>query len=244
MNASSVNGDGSFIAQDVAREVDAVEARVHVVGAVDDDAAGAEELGVHLVHVVAAEHRVARDQRHRGRALVEDVAQPRVVVGRRAEADQLALRPRAAAVHRRVDAARVRRLAGEADVGVEARRIDVERRVERLDRDARAVVRPSRSAPICARVLGFPADLRVLGRGGIGVGQRLVHRLSPSGGVSARRARARSPRARRRRCRRAARPDGTRARRRPRAASSRPRRARCRRRSRRRRRARARAARS
>ena len=101
MNASSVNGDGSFIAHDVRDEVDAVEALVHVVGGVDDDAAGAEELGVHLVHVVAAEHGVARNQRHRGRALRQDVAQAIVVVLRRAEADQLALRPGAAPVHRR-----------------------------------------------------------------------------------------------------------------------------------------------
>ena len=72
MNASSVNGDGSFIAQDIEMQVDAREAGVHVLDRVDDDAAGAQELGVHFVHVVAAVHRVARDQRHRGGALRQD----------------------------------------------------------------------------------------------------------------------------------------------------------------------------
>ena len=97
-------------------EVDAGEAGVHVLDGVDDHAAGAEELRVHLVHVVAAVHRVARNERHRVAALRDDVEQPRVVVGRRAEPDQLALRPRPAAVHRRVDAARVGRLARIADL--------------------------------------------------------------------------------------------------------------------------------
>ena len=50
-------------------EVHAARGAVHVRRAVDDHAAGAEQLCVHLVHVVAAEHRVARDQRDRGRAL-------------------------------------------------------------------------------------------------------------------------------------------------------------------------------
>ena len=67
MKASRVKGDGSFSAQEIA-EVDAFEAAVHVLGVVDDDAAGAEQLGLDRIHVVAAVDRVAGDQRDRGRA--------------------------------------------------------------------------------------------------------------------------------------------------------------------------------
>ena len=211
------------------REVDAVEAGRHVVGAVDDDAAGAEELRVDLVHVVAAEHRVAGNERDRGGALVEDVAQALVVGGRRAEPDQLPLRPRAAAVHRRVDAARVRRLAREPDVGVEAGGVDVERRVERPDRDAGAVVHRRVGADL-RRVLGGPADLRLVGGGGDGIGERLVHRSRGSGGKSGGTDAGGGLRDERGRSRRAACPDGTPGRRRRRAAPARPRRGRCRRR--------------
>ena len=125
-------------ARDLA-DVDAFEAAVHVVGVVDDDAAGAEQLGLDRVHVVAAVDRVARDQRDRGRAALEEAEQALVVVGRRAEADELALRPGAAAVHGRVDAARVVGLAGIAERLVAARRGAVGGGVERLDRDARDV---------------------------------------------------------------------------------------------------------
>ncbi len=172
------------------REVDAVEAGRHVVGAVGHDAAGAEQLGVDLVHVVAAEHRVARDQRHRGRALVEHVAQPRVVGRRRAEADQLPLRPGAAAMHRRVDAARVRRLAREADVGTEARRVDVERRVQRLHLDAGAVAHRRVGADL-RRVLGGQRTCASSVEAGIGSGSGLFIARLPVRRGSARRARAR-----------------------------------------------------
>ena len=82
-------------------EVHAREAGVHVLDRVDDHTAGAEELRVHFVHVVAAVHRVARDQRHGGGALRDERRQPRVVVGGRAKPDQLPLGPSPAAVHRR-----------------------------------------------------------------------------------------------------------------------------------------------
>ena len=139
MKASSVNGDGSFIAHEISADVDAFEAAVHVVGVVDDDAAGAEQLGLDRVHVVAAVDRVARDQRDRGRAAIEQAEQALVVVGRRAEADELALRPGAAAVHGRVDAARVVGLAGIAELLVAARGGAIGGGVERPDRDARDV---------------------------------------------------------------------------------------------------------
>ena len=136
MKASRVNGDGSLSAQEIAVQVDAFEAAVHVVGVVHDHAAGAEQLGLDRVHVVAAIDRVARDQRDRGRAARHDAEQALVVVGGRAQADQLPLGPGAAAVHGRVDAAGVVGLAGEAErVGLAVGR-PVVRAVERPDRDA------------------------------------------------------------------------------------------------------------
>jgi hypothetical protein len=144
-----VNGDGSFIAHDIEPRSTATQARVHVVDGIHDDAAGPEELGVHLVHVVAAIHRVARDERHRRGPLRDERRQPGVVIGRCAEADQLSLRPRAAAMHRCVNPARIGRLTRVADAVVVAVTAPVARRVERLDGDA---------GPVAHRFVG--ADLR------------------------------------------------------------------------------------
>jgi hypothetical protein len=154
-----------------AGEVDAFERAVHVVGGVDHRPAGAEQLLVHLVHVVAAEHRVAGDERDGGGALVEDVEQPCVVVGRGAEADQLALAPGAPAMHRRVDAARIRRLPGKAQRLFVLRGVEVARRVKRLDQDAGAVDDRFVRADL-VRVLGLPAGLGGVDQLGL---ERLVH---------------------------------------------------------------------
>ena len=116
-------------------------ADVHVFDAVDDHAAGAEQLGRHFVGVVAAIDRVARDQRQCGRAVRQNFLQTLVVILGYAPADQLALGPAAAAMHRRVDAARVRILAGKTDVVEEVLVGAIVRRVQRLDVDARAVDR-------------------------------------------------------------------------------------------------------
>ena len=64
--------------------------------------------------------------------MVEQEAEALVGLLGGAEAGELAHRPEPAAVHRRVDAARERKLAGEADPLVE--RADVLGAVERLDR--------------------------------------------------------------------------------------------------------------
>ena len=62
-SASSVNGRGIVErGRDVA-DGNAVEADLHVLDRVHGHAAGAEDLGRHLVGVVAAIDRVARDQR-------------------------------------------------------------------------------------------------------------------------------------------------------------------------------------
>ena len=113
-SASSVKGEGSLSAVEMSpigmpsRQIVMSSTRVH------GHAAGAEDLGRHAVGVVAAIDRVARDQRDGGAAVRQDGLQPRVVVLRHAEPDQLPLRPGAPAMHGRVDAARHGQLAGEA----------------------------------------------------------------------------------------------------------------------------------
>ena len=90
---------------------------IHVFDAVDDHAARAEQLGRHFIGVVAAIDRVARNQRQRGARRAPGFPSAagcsRLGV---APSDQLALRPAAAAMHRCVDAARVRVFAGKAEV--------------------------------------------------------------------------------------------------------------------------------
>ena len=174
MKASSVNGDGSFIAHETSARSTPSRQRVHVVGVVDDGAAGAEQLEVDRVHVEAAVDRVARDQRDRGRAAREQAAQALVVVGRRAEADELALRPGAAAVHRRVDAARVVGLAGIAERSRRARR--GRRPCRAAGSGCPETLTTSRSVPIADAELALPARrARDLGAGEQVRIDRLVH---------------------------------------------------------------------
>ena len=113
-SASSVNGEGSLSAVEISPMGMPSRQTVHVLDRIHRHAAGAEDLDRHLVDVVAAIDRVAGDQRHGRAAVRQDGLQARVVVLRHAEADELALRPGAAAVHGGVDAARHGQLAGEA----------------------------------------------------------------------------------------------------------------------------------
>ena len=131
-----MNGDGSFIAVEMSPERHAVERAVHMIGGIDHRAAGAEQHRIDFVAIDAAEAGIARQEADRGGAGIENDAHALVVVLGRAEPDQLALRPGAAAVHGRIDAARVGVLAGKAEIVEKAVAVPVARRVERLDRDA------------------------------------------------------------------------------------------------------------
>ena len=135
-SASSVKGDGSLRAVEMSpigmpsRQIVMSSTVFTVTPQVPRISGGT------LVGVVAAVDRVAGDQRDGGAAVRQDGLEARVVVLRHAEPDQLALRPGAAAMHGRVDAARHRQLAGEAQrlhVALVARIVrPVLRRVERL----------------------------------------------------------------------------------------------------------------
>ncbi len=115
MKASRVNGDGSLSAQEMRFRSTPSRQRSMWSALFTHHAAGAEQLRLDRIHVVAAVDRVARNQRDRGRAARHDAEQALVVVGGRAQADQLPLRPGAAAVHGGVDAAGVVGLAGKAE---------------------------------------------------------------------------------------------------------------------------------
>src|SRR6185369_10178352 len=119
----------------------ALQCAVHMLPGVDDGAAGAQQLYMRLVHVVAAEHRVARDQRKGRRALRQHFTQPHVVLGWCAQADQLPLGPGAAAMHGGINAAGVRRLPGQPEAADAVRGIPIALGVQRLDRDAGPVDR-------------------------------------------------------------------------------------------------------
>ena len=142
----------------------AVERPVHMIGGVDHGAAGAEQHRIDLVAVDAAKAGIARQQADRGGAGVENNAHPLVVVFGRAQADQLALRPGAAAVHGRIDAAGEGVLAGKAEGLEKALAVPVARRVQRLDLDLRAVpdrAIGARSAAHTRRAIGrAPARTR------------------------------------------------------------------------------------
>ena len=77
------------------------------------------------------------------------------------EADQLPLRPGAAAMHGRVDAAGVGVLAGETEVFEESVATPIARRVERLDLDTRAILDDPIGADLVV-VIGAPAALDLL----------------------------------------------------------------------------------
>ena len=176
--ASSVNGEGSLSAVEMSPI--GMPSRQIVMSSTDvhGDAAGAEDFGRHAVGVVAAIDRVARDQRDGGGAVRQDGLQPRVVVLRHAEPDQLALRPGAAAMHGRIDAARHRQLAGEAQ----------RLHVARVARVARPVLAACRSpSPRCrsgcagwacrrARPAPRPASARAPRRNPIAAAARVSRR--------------------------------------------------------------------
>ena len=137
--------------RDVA-ERDAREERLHVGERVDGDALAAdlaERAGV--VRVVAHERRHVEGGREPRLAVLREVAEALVRLLRRAEAGELAHRPEATAVHRRIDAARERILARVAEVaGV----VDVDalrRRRAARSRCPRSSRRARRSAPARAR---------------------------------------------------------------------------------------------
>ena len=91
--------------------------------------------------IVAVEPHLGRQverDREPGLSLGEQVAEARVGVGRRAVARVLADAPEAAAVHRRLDAARERRLAREALVAQRVVAGQIGGRVQRRNRDAAA----------------------------------------------------------------------------------------------------------
>ena len=128
-------------------ERNALEDDPHVLDRVDGDTRPADlPLRHRVVRVVAELRRQIEGDRQAGLAELEEVAKALVRLLRGTEARVLADRPRPAAVHRRVRAARERELAGQlrGEVG------DVLRRVHRLDLDARvglsAVLRLSHAA--------------------------------------------------------------------------------------------------
>ncbi len=143
VKASSVKGEGSFIAVEISSERHPGQGDVHIVDGIRYRAAGAEQGRVHLVAIDAAESRVARQETDRGRAGGEKLAHARVIVLRRAQSDQLALRPGAPAMHGRVDPAGEWILARKAEIRLVGGAVPVARRVERPDLDAGAIDRPS-----------------------------------------------------------------------------------------------------
>jgi hypothetical protein len=102
--------------RDIAQR-DAAEQRLHVVERVDGDAL-APDLAQRprVVGVVAHERRHVERRREAGLPVVAQVAEALVGLLGRAEARELAHRPQAAAVHRRVHAAREGIAAGHADL--------------------------------------------------------------------------------------------------------------------------------
>ena len=124
-----------------------------------------------MVGVVAVERRQVEGDREAGLALREQVLEALVGVGGGAEAGELPHRPELAAVAGRVDAARVRELAGDADLAlrVEVRRLlggDEVRHLHAGDRGE--VLLPERHLGLGLRLRGLPALPR-LGHGLQGV---------------------------------------------------------------------------
>ena len=115
-------------------ERDAGEQRLHVVERVDGHALAADlAQRPRMVGVVAHQRRHVEGRRQAGLPLVEQVAEALVGLLGRPEARELAHRPEAPAVHRRVDAARERIAAGQPDLALVGH---VGLGVERLDLDA------------------------------------------------------------------------------------------------------------
>src|SRR5581483_1723248 len=146
-------------------ERDPVEERLHVRERVDRHAL-APDLAerARMVRVVAHQGRHVERGREAGLAVLEEVAEPRVRLLRRAEAGELPHRPEPAAVHRRVDAARegIRPRPAEVAFVVE---LDVLRRVERLvldpgDRGEELTLAFRRRRVALAPVAGRPFGVR------------------------------------------------------------------------------------
>ena len=118
-------------------ERDAGEQRLHVVERVDRDALAADLAErARVVGVVAHQRRHVEGGRETRLAVLEQVAEALVRLLGGAEPGELPHRPELAAVHRRVDAARERIDAGEAEVALRSRPRRC-RRVERLVLDPR-----------------------------------------------------------------------------------------------------------
>ena len=120
-------------------ERDAVEEILHVAHGVDRDAHLTDLAGA--ARIVAVEtHLRGEVECHRepGLALREQVAKAFVRIGGGSEARVLTDAPEASAVHRRLNAARERGIAGEALVAERVVARKVGRCVERCDRDAAA----------------------------------------------------------------------------------------------------------
>ena len=114
-------------------ERDALEQHLHVRERVDRDPRAADlALGERVVGVVAELGREVERDREAGLTALEEVAEARVRLLGRPVARVLANRPRAAAVHRLVRAARERVRTGKLELALSR----VRRRVDRLDLDA------------------------------------------------------------------------------------------------------------
>ena len=193
-DAAPLGGDHGEGQQDGRRGVDghrdadrverqAVEERLHVGQGADRHADPPDlALGLDGVGVVAHLGRQVEGHREAGLALLEQVAEALVGVGRGREAGVLAHRPEAAAIHRRLDAAGEGELAGPPEVALLVQVGDVGRGVEVADLDlARGPeVRPAlgvvgerpgpggRTPAFAAEVVPFPgrvgrAPARLLG---------------------------------------------------------------------------------
>ena len=121
-----------------ATQVDAVEEGAHVLDGVDGDPAAAD-LTERLRRVTVVAHQRGHVEGHRqpGLAVVEEEAVALVGVGGAPEPGELAHRPQLSAVHRLVDAARVRVLTGGTEVAV-----DVDPGDARRARSSRSSGRP------------------------------------------------------------------------------------------------------
>ncbi len=155
-------------------EVDAGEERLHVVERVDGDALAPDlALAQDVVGVVAHEARHVEGRAEAVLAAGEQVAEALVGLLGRAEARELAHRPQAPAVHRRVDAARegidarppvvVLVLAAAGEVGLRVQRLDG-RAAQRRERDVALGSERVRGAP-----LGFGRRWVMGGRHSVGI---------------------------------------------------------------------------
>ena len=151
-------------------ERDPGEERLHVGQRVDGHALPADLAErARVVGVVAHQRRHVERRREAGLAVLEQVVEALVRLLCRAEAGELAHRPEAAAVHRRVDAARERIDARVAEVAlvVDLRRVG---RVERLVLEAGdraeelALALGRRFVELLAPLLGARADAGIGGR--------------------------------------------------------------------------------